>query len=167
VDEASSGGDAKGSASLQRSKSSRKRLKKSSKSATSVAAAAANDDDDGGAQVLTLSSAARFYCKGAPEVLLAACTHVLDAETCAQKALDDEERARIVASLDKLASSGLRTLLLCYKSYAASATFDARAALESGNFTFQALVGIKDPLRAEVKRAVADCHTAGITVRMV
>jgi magnesium-transporting ATPase (P-type) len=29
------------------------------------------------------------------------------------------------------------------------------------------VIGIKDPLRADVKEAVAECHRAGINVRMV
>ena len=31
---------------------------------------------------------------------------------------------------------------------------------------FYGVLGIKDPLRADVKAAVADCHRAGINVRM-
>ncbi len=31
--------------------------------------------------------------------------------------------------------------------------------------TFYGVLGIKDPLRADVKQAVADCHRAGIMVR--
>jgi magnesium-transporting ATPase (P-type) len=33
--------------------------------------------------------------------------------------------------------------------------------------TFYGVLGIKDPLRPDVKQAVADCHRAGINVRMV
>ena len=34
------------------------------------------------------------------------------------------------------------------------------------DLTFYGVLGIKDPLRADVKTAVADCHRAGINVRM-
>jgi hypothetical protein len=35
------------------------------------------------------------------------------------------------------------------------------------NLIFYGVIGIKDPLRADVKEAVAMCHRAGINVRMV
>ena len=39
------------------------------------------------------------------------------------------------------------------------------ARLEDG-LVFYGVLGIKDPLRPDVKKAVADCHRAGINVRM-
>ena len=41
------------------------------------------------------------------------------------------------------------------------------AKVELGGFTCICIVGIKDIIRPEVPRAVAQCQRAGITVRMV
>lgn len=68
--------------------------------------------------------------------------------------------------IESLASKGLRTLGLAYRD------FDKKKDWGSSNdgtgfeekLTLVALVGIEDPLRAEVPEAVKTCQRAGITV---
>ena len=36
-----------------------------------------------------------------------------------------------------------------------------------GDFIILGMVGIKDPLRPEIPQAVAQCHSAGVRVRMI
>ncbi|VWX55767.1 Calcium-transporting ATPase [Burkholderiales bacterium 8X] len=102
------------------------------------------------------------YCKGAPESLLACCTHVATA--------DGEERpldaAAALQAASAMAARGLRVLALAR----AVSTEDAadRTALEvESGLLLLGLVGLADPVRPEAKAAVADCRGAGIVPVMI
>ncbi len=97
--------------------------------------------------------------KGAPEAVLAACGKVIaeDGET----ALDDEMRAEWIARVEELGHHGLR-VLACAMKTAVQADAEPYEGL-----TFVGLIGLEDPARADVPRAIKDCHTAGIRVVMV
>ena len=70
-------------------------------------------------------------------------------------------------ALSPLSSQGLRTLCLAYNDYdSAQGDWSDHDALDS-RLTLMALTGIEDPVRPEVPVAVANCRSAGITVRMV
>ncbi|HEX6359263.1 HAD-IC family P-type ATPase [Actinophytocola sp.] len=88
------------------------------------------------------------YFKGAPEVLLA---HVDPA---------DAEAARIV--LDAYTADGMRVLALCRRSDA-----DGSTVLDDRRLELLGLVALIDPLRPEVPDAVAACHRAGVSVKMI
>lgn len=102
--------------------------------------------------------------KGAVERVLDRCTMVRD------KPLTEEAMADIIKKVDALASYGLRVLALCgkYEPIESAATIRGvpRDEFESG-FSFLGLAGIFDPPRKESAGAVADCHRAGITPRML
>jgi Ca2+-transporting ATPase len=90
--------------------------------------------------------------KGAPEAVVDLCH------------LGDEDRARIAATVDGLAAKGLRVL------GAARGNFVGQQwpADEHGfDFEFIGLLGLADPVRAEVPAAVAECRAAGIRVMMI
>eukprot|EP00741_Cyanophora_paradoxa_P020079 tig00021234_g19380.t1 len=111
----------------------------------------------------------RLLTKGASEAVLELCTSAVNADGSVG-ALSDRLRDSINASIDSMASSGLRTLVLAYRdlqgvSGRAAAAWEKEAPEEE--MTFVALVGIKDPVRQEVPAAVAECRSAGIFVRMV
>jgi len=109
----------------------------------------------------------RVHVKGAPDVLLARCTTVRTPDGV--RALDEAGRARVLAQVQDLGSQGLRTLA------SATATLPASAAeLEPDavvdlltELTLVAVVGITDPPRPEARAAVAECHRAGIDVKMI
>ncbi|KAL1407292.1 hypothetical protein Q8F55_006713 [Vanrija albida] len=102
--------------------------------------------------------------KGAVERVIDCCSTVRD------QPMTDGAKADIMKKVDALASHGLRVLALCGK----YAPMDAEEAIKTTpreefeqNFAFLGLVGIFDPPRKESPGAVADCHRAGITPRML
>ncbi|KAJ8755563.1 hypothetical protein K2173_022142 [Erythroxylum novogranatense] len=105
----------------------------------------------------------RAFCKGASEIVLQMCDKVLD-DSGEPVPLSIEEVRNISDVINGFASEALRTLCLAYKDI--DGTFNGHDIPDSG-YTLIAVVGIKDPVRPEVKDAVRTCLEAGITVRMV
>ena len=76
--------------------------------------------------------------------------------------------------LDEWADEGLRLLGLAYKDISqegVSTDTDPEKILNSpesqSDFVFAGLVGLQDPVRAEVPEAIETCHRAGIQVKMI
>jgi magnesium-transporting ATPase (P-type) len=114
--------------------------------------ATAHRDDEG---------APWIFVKGAPEKMFEICTreHGPDGE----RPLDVDTWRRLATDT---AARGLRLLgLACRRAAPAGASL-AFDDVDSG-YTMLALVGIADPPRDEAVRAVADCHRAGIRVKMI
>jgi Ca2+-transporting ATPase len=102
----------------------------------------------------------RVFTKGAPDVLLAHCSHELVADQA--RPLDDARRAAILEANHALAGEALRTLGVAFRLLPASAgeaRFDERLEHE---LVFAGLIGMMDPPRAEAKEAVARAKAAGI-----
>ncbi len=90
--------------------------------------------------------------KGAPEAIIDLCH------------LDAPAQARISTAVDAMAARGLRVLGVAQARYAG----ERWPAIEHDfEFAFVGLLGLADPLRAEIPEAVAQCHTAGIRVVMI
>ena len=98
------------------------------------------------------------YAKGAPEVILAACTRTLS--DSGEAPLDDAEREELLATAQELAGEALRVLAVARR---------ADATLENAEheLTFLGLVGMIDPPRPEAKTAVETCRQAGIKPVMI
>lgn len=97
--------------------------------------------------------------KGAPDVLAGHCD------------LDDVERTAVTAGVEELALTGLRVLAVASRTipvseFEAAAEADDLASLVAGMHV-EALVGVVDPARTEVREAIALCHSAGIQVKMI
>ena len=116
-----------------------------------------------------------LYTKGAAEVLLARCKKYINSRGVEVK-LDNALRLELSESIKAMAKKSLRVLALAHN-VASKKTRHTRSGdhitgmpnvndLE-GDLTLDALVGIKDPLRPDVKNAVETCQKAGIFVRMV
>ncbi|CAL5996411.1 Calcium-transporting_ATPase [Hexamita inflata] len=102
--------------------------------------------------------------KGASEMMLDKCTKI-QLEDGSIVPLTSQDKTQIEKEILTFAEASLRTLILAYKEADMNTSLEADA-LES-ELILSALVGIQDPLRPAVKQAVADCHHASITVRMV
>lgn len=100
----------------------------------------------------------RLYVKGAPEVVLGACSHVLTADGPAP--LDDARRADVTRAAQAFATQALRVLAIAQKD--ADHLDDASAGL-----TLLGLVGLIDPPRAEVFAAIRTCEAAGVRAVMI
>ena len=94
------------------------------------------------------------YTKGAPERVLAGCTHYLD-EKGQRQPLNAAARQDIEAQNDAMAADALRVLAFAY----------GRG--EEKDMTFIGMLGMADPPREEAKGAVNACMKAGIKVVMV
>ena len=104
------------------------------------------------------------YTKGAPDELLKRCTHALiDGK---EVAFTDDVKAAIIADNKRMADQALRVLAVAYRKYdSAPADFEPEA-LEN-NLVFVGLTGMIDPARPEVKAAIEECRSAGITPIMI
>jgi Ca2+-transporting ATPase len=98
------------------------------------------------------------YAKGAPEVVVQACTRQLTAS--GETALDGEGRESLLETARQMASEALRVLAVARRS---------GATLENAEreLTFLGLVGMIDPPRPEAKAAVRTCEEAGIRPVMI
>jgi len=110
------------------------------------------------------SAQAVAMVKGAPDLLLHRCTHVL--KDGVSVPLDDAGRAAITEANVRLASSALRVLGAAERVVESAQAAGQAANIEQG-LTFVGLYGMYDPPRAEAKAAVAQCHAAGIRVVMI
>ncbi|MBQ8028927.1 MAG: cation-translocating P-type ATPase [Clostridia bacterium] len=104
------------------------------------------------------------FTKGAPDVILSKCTHALVngqvvpfTEELRQAALVDNKR---------MADKALRVLALSMKKYSQAPSDFSPEALET-DLVFVGLTGMIDPVRPEVKAAIEECKSAGITAIMI
>ena len=99
---------------------------------------------------------ARLLCKGAPDMLLARCTHI--ATPAGPRLLAPRDRADINAACARMAGEALRVL-----GFAESST----PAVGEEKLCFLGLMGMLDPPRPEVRPAVQRCREAGIKPVMI
>jgi Ca2+-transporting ATPase len=105
------------------------------------------------------------FSKGAPDVLLARCTHERVGEETAP--LTPERRARIQQTIEELANEALRTIGVAYRTLRRdSVTGEFTDALER-DFVFLGVVGMIDPPRPEAQESVKLAHHAGVRVIMI
>jgi Ca2+-transporting ATPase len=105
------------------------------------------------------------FTKGAPDVLLARCSHEFVAGQAS--ALTQARRAEILAINEQLAGEALRTLGVAFRSLpkdAAQEKFDEGIERE---LVFLGLIGMIDSPRAETRHAVARAKGAGIRPIMI
>ena len=104
------------------------------------------------------------FTKGAPDEVLKRCTAIYTADGI--RPLTDADRAAILAENKAMADEALRVLSAAMRTHSAPPEDVSPEALEN-DLVFLGLVGMIDPIRPEVKDAVAQCHTAGIRVVMI
>ena len=109
----------------------------------------------------------RCYVKGAPDVLISRGTSYR-APDGSLVPVTDENRHLALDVNDGMAKSGERVMVVAQKDFD-PATFrpDGDLLSQVTDLTLLAMVGIVDPPRPEAKAAIAECHDAGIRVRMI
>ena len=109
----------------------------------------------------------RCYVKGAPDVLIARGGSYRSPDG-ALVPVTDENRHLAVEANDRMANSGQRVMVVAQRDFDPS-TFQPEGDLLPlvTDLTLLAMVGIVDPPRPEAKAAIAECHSAGIQVRMI
>ncbi|KAK2980674.1 hypothetical protein RJ640_011482 [Escallonia rubra] len=103
------------------------------------------------------------HWKGAAEMILAMCSQYYD-PTGEIKALDDTERSRFDRLIQGMAASSLRCIAFAHKQVQETAEDEK---IDDKCLTLLGLVGLKDPCRPGVKKAVEDCQYAGVNIKMI
>ncbi len=105
------------------------------------------------------------YAKGAPEIILEHCDHILKGNKITK--LTEKERKHVLEINEEMAREALRMLGIAYKELPSSVSekFDEER-LEKG-LVFIGLTGMIDPPREEAKEANSLCQKAGIKTVMI
>ncbi|XP_057218478.1 plasma membrane calcium-transporting ATPase 4 isoform X2 [Triplophysa rosa] len=108
----------------------------------------------------------RMYSKGASEIILRKCSHILDASGQPRvfKAKDRDDM--VCKVIEPMACEGLRTICVAMRDFPTEPDWENEAEILN-NLTCICVVGIEDPVRPEVPEAIFKCQQSGITVRMV
>jgi magnesium-transporting ATPase (P-type) len=103
-----------------------------------------------------------IYVKGAPERILS---------MCADAAGDDGpvplDRETWLARVEEMAADGLRVLALATRTPPDGRSGELTVNELEGSLSLLGLVGLIDPPRDEAIKAVAECRSAGISVKMI
>ena len=104
------------------------------------------------------------YTKGAPDEVLKKCTFILDGDK--KKPITEEDKKNILNANKAMADKALRVLMASYTEYDKMPEKISAEAVEK-DLCFVGLVGMIDPVRPEVKAAIVECNSAGITPVMI
>jgi P-type Ca2+ transporter type 2C len=117
-------------------------------------------DADAGGRVAVVT-------KGAPDILLARCTHERVAGEV--RPLTDERRAAVLADVDRLAAEALRTLAVAYRPLPEGhgPPDGAEAEELERELVYVGVAGIIDPPRPEAQAAIAEAQAAGVRIIMI
>lgn len=104
------------------------------------------------------------YTKGAPDEVLKRCnTYIKDGQIMP---LGEQIRKEILKANQDMASKALRVMCAALRSYEKAPT-DYEATTLEQELTYIGLTGMIDPIRVEVKDAIIQCKSAGITAVMI
>jgi len=104
------------------------------------------------------------FTKGAPDVVIKRCTKIaLNGEVVD---FTDEIKNRVLSVNTQFAKQALRVLSAAYKVWDEVPANNVSDVVET-EMIFLGLVGMIDPARPEVKAAIAECKSAGITAVMI
>ena len=99
--------------------------------------------------------------KGAPEKLIDACTTIVGEDPDSESPFSDEQKEKWLTRSNELAKNGLRLLA------AADKHVEDKDEEPYKELRFLGLIGLLDPAREDVGRAISECKSAGIRVIMV
>ncbi|MDI1486925.1 MAG: plasma membrane calcium [Ramalina farinacea] len=131
--------------------------------------------------VIRLSSGTyRLLVKGAAEILVEKSTSTLSdpfAPSVSQTDMSGEAKGRVMKGINDFAADSLRTIAFVYNDYPQWPPIGSRTLEDDQSMAvfedvfhdmnFLGLVGIQDPVRDGVSKAVKQCQDAGVVVRMV
>ncbi len=104
------------------------------------------------------------YTKGAPDEILKRCTKALVNGVVVD--ITDEILAKANEENTRMGNKALRVFAVAYKEYTQAPEVYDSASLEY-DMIFIGLTGMIDPVRPEVKDAIVECRSAGITPIMI
>ena len=104
------------------------------------------------------------YTKGAPDIVLSLCTSYLENDRILP--MSPEKKQEILAANKAMADKALRVLCAAERKYTVKPEDQSPKNLEH-DLTYIGLTGMIDPIRPEVKTAIEECRSAGITPVMI
>ena len=104
----------------------------------------------------------RLIAKGAPDVLIARCTQLLQGGEV--RPLTGAMKAKLLSDNSRLAERALRVLAVAYRDVSALPSDDRES---ESQLIFCGLIAMEDPPRPGVKEAVTQCKRAGILPVMI
>ncbi|XVE81697.1 hypothetical protein DITRI_Ditri15bG0086400 [Diplodiscus trichospermus] len=107
------------------------------------------------------------HWKGAAEMILAMCSSYYDASGNVKDL--NNERVKFEQIIQGMAASSLRCIAFAHKQIPEEEheNLKKQKKLQEDSLTLLGLVGIKDPCRPGVKKAVEDCQYAGVNIKMI
>ncbi|XP_042513498.1 putative calcium-transporting ATPase 13, plasma membrane-type [Macadamia integrifolia] len=107
------------------------------------------------------------HWKGAAEILLALCSSYFD-RTETAKPMTEGERMKHEQIIKGMAAKSLRCIAFAYKPISeVEESRNATQKLEEDELILLGLVGLKDPCRPGVSKAVEACREAGVNIKMI
>lgn len=118
---------------------------------------------DSNRKLMSTVVGSEIFVKGAPEKLLARCTHFF--ENGKIKKLDAKTKKRVLAHAEFFADDALRVLGAAFRTVKRGEKLTPAKA--EANLIFVGLLGMYDAPRREVREAVEACRLAGIRITVV
>ncbi|RLU20100.1 hypothetical protein DMN91_006706 [Ooceraea biroi] len=120
----------------------------------------------------------RLFTKGASEMIMKKCAFIYGREGHLETFTRDMQERLVKNVIEPMACNGLRTISIAYRDFVPGKAEINQVHIDNepnwddednlvNNLTCLCIVGIEDPVRAEVPDAIRKCQKAGITVRMV
>jgi len=110
------------------------------------------------------------HWKGAAEMILEKCSHYYDASGNS-KSIAGDAKATFEQIIQSMAASSLRCIAFAHKQIPQEedeiGEEITQKRLQDDGLTLLAIVGLKDPCRSGVAKAVQDCQQAGVNIKMI
>ncbi|KAK5786225.1 putative calcium-transporting ATPase 13, plasma membrane-type [Gossypium arboreum] len=106
--------------------------------------------------------ATQVHWKGAAEMILAMCSQYYD-RSGVVKAIDEEERVEMGKVIEDMAAKSLRCIAFAHTQNPK----DNERVLQESGLILLGLVGLKDPCRPGVRKAVEACINAGVNIKII
>jgi Ca2+-transporting ATPase len=103
--------------------------------------------------------------KGAPEIILDLCKY--EHINCIEVELDEPRRREILVEIEKLQKKSMRVLGFAYGNLSEEVAIASEQGTLENDLVFTGFVGIRDPLRLDVKEAIETARKAGVDTKML
>ncbi|KAF5736792.1 putative calcium-transporting ATPase 13 plasma membrane-type [Tripterygium wilfordii] len=115
-----------------------------------------------------MDSTINVHWKGEAEIILAMCSSFYDASGIL-KNIDEQQMSRLKKIIQGMAANSLRCIAFAHKPIQEGELLKdgKEKSLKEDNLTLLGLVGIKDPCRPGVGKAVEACQSAGVNIKMI
>lgn len=105
------------------------------------------------------------HSKGAPEVILSLCQY--ESTSDGVKAMTPQRKKEILKEIEELQKKSMRVLGFGYRKVEEEVAMTTESGVLENDMIFKGFVGIKDPLRPDVKGAVETALKAGVETKML